>query len=695
MRRNRWMTSCSVLLMLCILVGGLLPLGVTAANASEKNSGSIMTKAAPMMAFGEAAGVSVEVEGSVELINGTAVEWIDRVALPDSIRALYDTFVEGSDNDGVKDVLIEDEYYLDSEFMITVATETIPLNGKEGAEVAQEVKAKYLPYLYAVFAAFDRDHPEVFWLSHEWQLGGSYVTEGNQCSVSVQIGIGKIRANPYLSEAAIKAAIERRDAAVARICEDFTWQTTRYERIRHFNSVLTKTNQYNTMSNLNNVPHDARECISALSGTTGLNGPICEGYARAFKVLCDANDIPCVLVDGVASSQPGRSEAHMWNYVQMGNEKWYAVDVTWNDPSVQNATGAVSGAESEAWLLVGGNTVFGDSIFSDTHTVRNQAYEDTTEITATKFVNGPTLQWDAYNSDLNIALNIPEGGYVYDGTEQMPLLKVKSDGIVLNLNTDYTVHYSNHKNAGVATVTVTGKGLYSQMVGIETFVIHPREVHPTVTVEDKVYDGTDVATVHASFSPTELLAGDESVRLHAEGAFVTAFARKEVEVQVKLTLSGEGSSNYTVQNPTEIYAEIQRRPVTVYADALTTSTENFDGLTYTIDPDTPLVKGESLKGKLDFEETDTEGVYDIVQGTLTDKNNLNYIITFVSAKLTITSEQSNDKGASAPLGLESIDELTSLLQKEWFLYAAIGVGAAVVAVVAIGIVVSCKRRRGE
>ena len=53
---------------------------------------------------------------------------------------------------------------------------------------------------------------------------------------------------------------------------------------------------------------------------------VCEGYARAFKMLCDALSIPCALISG-----SGNGEAHMWNAVQMEDGKWYGVDVTWDD----------------------------------------------------------------------------------------------------------------------------------------------------------------------------------------------------------------------------------------------------------------------------------------------------------------------------------------------------------------------------
>jgi hypothetical protein len=143
-----------------------------------------------------------------------------------------------------------------------------------------------------------------------------------------------------------------------------------------------------------------------------------------------------------------------------------------------------------------------------------------------------------------------------------------------------------------------------------------------------------------------------------------------------------------------VVADIERRPVTVYADTITTTTDEFEGLTYTIDPKTPLAEGDSLTGKLNFEETETEGVYNIVQGTLTDAKNPNYTITFVSAKLTLTSEKTNSGQSSQGWGgLNEIDDFSSLLEQDWFLYAAVGAGTVLILLVILVVTIVCRKRR--
>ncbi len=57
-----------------------------------------------------------------------------------------------------------------------------------------------------------------------------------------------------------------------------------------------------------------------------INGhAVCEGYARAFKLLCQSAGLECILVTG-----DSKGVGHLWNMVKLENE-WYHVDVTWDD----------------------------------------------------------------------------------------------------------------------------------------------------------------------------------------------------------------------------------------------------------------------------------------------------------------------------------------------------------------------------
>lgn len=56
---------------------------------------------------------------------------------------------------------------------------------------------------------------------------------------------------------------------------------------------------------------------------------VCEGYARAYKYLCDKAGIPCFMIVGFGRTPAGITESHAWNMVKLDG-KWYHVDVTFD-----------------------------------------------------------------------------------------------------------------------------------------------------------------------------------------------------------------------------------------------------------------------------------------------------------------------------------------------------------------------------
>ena len=59
---------------------------------------------------------------------------------------------------------------------------------------------------------------------------------------------------------------------------------------------------------------------------------VCQGYAEAYQLLLQKCGIPCAIVSSSAMN-------HAWNQVFV-NEQWYHVDVTWDDP-IMNQEGRV------------------------------------------------------------------------------------------------------------------------------------------------------------------------------------------------------------------------------------------------------------------------------------------------------------------------------------------------------------------
>lgn len=272
-------------------------------------------------------------------------------------------------------------------------------------------KKEISSYVAAVLHAFDRDHPEVFWLSGKCRLKAFTVSNssGGKTVYFFMVLAGDdgftMRAPAWTAPGAVTAGIARRDKAIEDILATVTAQDT-VGRIKQINRWLTHHNEYNTTPDLSAIDNEPHESLAALEGRTGTDGPVCDGYARAFKVLCDQLEIPCVLEDGYAKTSPTAAGVfHMWNLVKVGPD-WYGVDVTWNDPTVKGVSGALSGRENERFLLVGGDTVLLGMAFSQSHPVVNQAATG-----GVMFTNSPALCATAYTAPAALEIvTLPDDG---------------------------------------------------------------------------------------------------------------------------------------------------------------------------------------------------------------------------------------------------------------------------------------------
>lgn len=330
-----------------------------------------------------------------------AAKWVDRYELPWFARDFYYTLVAESkprSNSGLgRDGALIDpsqspyiQSYSDgAAYVLPIHYPTETALRREGFQFTDQFEF-VKSCINAAFNAFDLDHPEVFWLKGGY--GYSYNTSTRTFYlVLAYTGFPAnksnwdIRASDYHNPNTIKQDIRALDQSVASILNEAGRTSSNYEKIVYFNKWLTTNNQYNytvAYTTDYNVDRTVWESIGALTtktgesgGRIGVDGPVCESYARAFQLLCLRANIPCMLVGNVG---------HVWNYVQVdpSDSRWYAVDITWNDPilsgypseSEYTRLGANSNMETTAYTLVGADTVVYDrstETFWDRHTEEN------------------------------------------------------------------------------------------------------------------------------------------------------------------------------------------------------------------------------------------------------------------------------------------------------------------------------------
>ncbi len=179
------------------------------------------------------------------------------------------------------------------------------------------------------------------------------------------------------------------------------------------------------------------------------------------------------------------------------------------------------------------------------------------------------------DADLSATLNPTT--YTYDGTAKEPEVLVVYDGQTLTKDTDYTVAYSDNKNAGNAEVTITGIGVYHEAAHLQFTIEKAGQAAPTGlkavntsktgasdgAIENlttameystdkihwtKVTDGTKIS---------RLVAGDYFVR-YAETGNYLASASTKVTVAVKEDPStGNGSNTAALTGTTQKTATIK------------------------------------------------------------------------------------------------------------------------------------------
>ena len=144
------------------------------------------------------------------------------------------------------------------------------------------------------------------------------------------------------------------------------------EKLQAYLDAVTGAVTYNTAALTNTAYGDPWQLIYVFDGNINTN-VVCEGYAKAFKYLCDLTEwadkeFDCRLVTGTMSGGTGAGP-HMWNIVHIGGNN-YLVDPTNCD------TGTI-GAPDKLFLREWENGAF-DGTYSFTNPNINYTYDNVT-----------------------------------------------------------------------------------------------------------------------------------------------------------------------------------------------------------------------------------------------------------------------------------------------------------------------------
>lgn len=243
------------------------------------------------------------------------------------------------------------------------------------AQNAESAKKRMMWDMQSAADAFKHDHPEVFWIrspksySYTTQIVSNTLSEDDQGRLTATFCIVYITYKPVESftgagdligdyQTGVDSAVAEVKAAADSLNTDGADRSsTEYQAllVRAADQYLSDRLYYDSDSLSTAVANAAKEkagtdgsevvcrdeCQIYTSAAAFLpeggvlkHGVVCEGYAKALKVLCDRLSIPAICVAGLADKNKSGS-GHMWNAVKIG-KAWYLTDPTWDDIGTQD-----------------------------------------------------------------------------------------------------------------------------------------------------------------------------------------------------------------------------------------------------------------------------------------------------------------------------------------------------------------------
>lgn len=364
--------------------------------------------------------------------DGTAQPFTFYAQLNANQKAVYDTILQNP---------------LQTEYKITLAEPFTYVLTTSAYNVPQETQNALMAAAIGGLSALTDDHPEIFWINN-FQISygisrftnadGTYTFRISNLSLGVDL-----TKTAYSSWDEVFSTYHEMLAAV----EAFPVHGfTRYEKLKSMHDGIAKQVIYDpNLGTAGENPTDHEPTSVFLEPFT----TVCEGYAEAFQLLCQREGIPCITVVGTANGG-----GHAWNYVQMEDGVWYAVDLTWDD---QDKTGDTL----YDYFLVGSQTqnYFGQTTFSGSHVPNGQRF-----ITDLFALSYPALSRTAYcgvlsNGNTDVVFNRSKSMLIIGKNQTAAAAFILPSGYTLNVSgvtTGGTVSYSGSQGSGSYTLVRRG-----------------------------------------------------------------------------------------------------------------------------------------------------------------------------------------------------------------------------------------------
>lgn len=170
-----------------------------------------------------------------------------------------------------------------------------------------------------IIRIYKDDHPEVFWLDY-WD---SYETSDENSNTQ------KIRPT-FIEEG--ESLLQKKNElkkAIDTALEDAPTSGSDYEKELYVHDWLIKNVDYAYEASKDEDPDHTPIGIHDAYGALVNKEAVCDGYTRAFQLLCSKLGLNAITVYGMGTNNDGDYENHTWNAIEIDGD-WYYVDVTYD-----------------------------------------------------------------------------------------------------------------------------------------------------------------------------------------------------------------------------------------------------------------------------------------------------------------------------------------------------------------------------
>lgn len=634
--------------------------------------------------------VSVVCPG-VGSVDDVVTEWFVPFNLNPDVKEFDESYYNQLDDDSRS---VYDELYgiyndrADSEkYSLTCINNRTFMNTNVDDKAQSEMRDIITPAMIALVY----DHPEISWITnvkYGWSYGYSTKNKSED-GLTADLTVSNVKF--YLSYTNVGTKAEM-DAAVSSAKEEIGKEdiSTQYNKVKAIHDYLADNISYNhcaaggTIGGIkkeyDNIQSNAYQTAYSAFYTCNNDDTdfgsgiytVCAGYARGFKVLCDAYGIPCVYVTGTAVSSSGGG-GHAWNYVQIA-ENWYAVDCTWDDQESKTCYD---------FFLTGGLEIpssFNRITFNESHIASgkwnsNQDIEFIYPALSDKkyceyLDNDGDGVCDTCKRIIDPGLSISLEGWTYGGTPKTPVVKAARVPDLKGSDVDekygYTVWYKKKDEADseYSHAVPTEAGDYTVQVALPVrndadfdypttkataeFTILKTERNLEFGGYKGIYDGMSHDAVLLPDDVPEDVVLQYSMDDGATWTNAMPEVKNVADSGRKIRIKASKDNNYFEQNA-EVTVQIQKKPIVITPDSGQSKEfgEKDPVLNYTI-ADGGLAGEDTedvIAGALGREEGEGRGIYKINKGTLTADNYDITVITDITFEIQKASPSIRISGA--------------------------------------------------